>query len=102
MSESNLRVETFWIAWLGIDDLPVDVHWVFVLEGWEASQHLVDQDSKSPPVYWLAMALIQENLRSDVLRSTTNRVCPFSHYLRKPKVNQLQVTILGYHDVLRL
>ena len=42
MSESNLRIETFWIAWLGIDDLPVDIHWIFVLEGWEASQHLVD------------------------------------------------------------
>ena len=42
MSERNLRVETFGIAWLGIDDLPVDVHGVLILEGWEASQHLVD------------------------------------------------------------
>ena len=48
------------------------------------------------------MALIQKNLRCDVLRSTADCVGSLSHYLSEAEVNQLQESILCYHDVLRL
>src|SRR5690606_18244333 len=89
-----LRIETFRVSWFSIDDLPIDVHWVFILEGWEPSKHLIDKDSQCPPIHWFTMALVQQNLRSYVLWSSTDSVCSLCYNLSKTKVDHLQVTII--------
>jgi hypothetical protein len=48
------------------------------------------------------MALVEQDLRGDVLRSATNGVSPLSDHLRKAKVDELEEAVIPYHDVLWL
>ena len=54
-----LRIKPFWVAGLGVNNFSVDIHGVFVLEGWESSQHFVYKNSECPPVNWLSVSLIE-------------------------------------------
>lgn len=97
----NLRVKTFRVPRLGIDDLSVDVHRVFILERRVSSKHFIHKYSYRPPINWLSMALIEQDFRSNILGSTTNGVCSLTNDLCKPKVNELQEAVVTNHDVLR-
>lgn len=55
---------------------------VVVDEGWLPDEHLVEQNSQGPPVYPLPVALVEEHLRGDILRSTAESVRLESHNLR--------------------
>jgi hypothetical protein len=48
------------------------------------------------------MALIEQNLWSNILRGPTDRVGSFLHDLGKPKVNEFEKPIICNHDVFRL
>jgi len=47
------------------------------------------------------MTLIQQNLRSDVFRSSTNSVSSFPHNFGESEVNEFQVTVISNHNILR-
>lgn len=47
---------------------------VLIIEGRNSCEHLVDKDSKSPPVHSLVMACSFEHLRTDVLWGATESV----------------------------
>ena len=48
------------------------------------------------------MALVEEDLGSDVLGSAANRVRTLRHDFRKSIIYQLQVTVIANHDIFRL
>lgn len=56
-------------------DLVVDVHWVFIVEGGTPNQHLKEKDPQRPPVHSVVMSLIHDYFRSQVLRGTAQSVC---------------------------
>ena len=90
----NLRVKTLRVSGLSINNLPVYVHWIFILEGWKSCKHFVDKDSKCPPVDWLSVTLVKQDFWGYVFRSTTNSVSSLSYNFGKPKVNQFEVAVL--------
>lgn len=97
-----LRIEAIWVFRLRIDDLPVDVHGVFILERWETREHFIDQDTQAPPIDRFSMALIQEDLGSNVLRGAAYGKCTLSHDLSEAEIDHFQISILSYHDILGL
>lgn len=65
--------------------------------------HLVDQNSKRPPIHSLSMPLIQNHLRSYVLRrSTDGKRSSLGQKLGKSEVSELQVAIIADQQVFRL
>ncbi len=98
--KKGLRIEAIRVFGLGVYNLPVYVHWVLILERWEACQHLVDKNAKAPPINWFSMTLVQENFRSDVLWGAANCESAFGNDFCESEVNHFQISILAYHDVL--
>lgn len=65
--------------------------------------HLVDEDAQSPPIHCLSVPLVEDDLRSDVLRcSTDGKGSALGEHLGEPKVRQLQVPIISDEQILRL
>ena len=64
--------------------------------------HFVDQDSEGPPINWLRVSLVEENLGRNVFWSTANGVSSLLDDLRKTVINQLEVAIVANHDILWL
>ena len=87
---------------LALENLLVDGHGVIVIEGVNASEHLVGEDSERPPVDRLAMAFIKEHLGGQVLRRAAQSVRARLAILGEPEVGQLQVALLVDQNVLRL
>ena len=86
-----------------LEDVPVDAHGVLVVEGVDSGVHFVDKHSKSPPIHGFSMALIEDDLRSDVLRgSTDGEGSAFDKELGKSKVSQFEVTVITDEEVLGL
>lgn len=54
------------------DNLTKKLFWCVSKKGHTAHQKFIKYDSHSPPVYRLAVALPQNNLRRDVLRCATD------------------------------
>ena len=48
------------------------------------------------------MALIEENLWSNILGGTTYSECAFSYNLSEAEIDHLQISVLAYHDILWL
>lgn len=87
---------------LAIDDPLVDVLRVLVIEGIDASQHLLDEDAYGPPVDSLAVSLAQQNLRCQLLWGTALRLGAPLHLLSEAKVRQFELAVGADQDVLRL
>lgn len=65
--------------------------------------HFVDEDTESPPIHSLSVPLIEDDLRRDVLRcSTDGKSSTLSEHLRESKVSQLQVAVISDQQILRL
>mmetsp|Transcript_15770 Transcript_15770/g.44916 ORF Transcript_15770/g.44916 Transcript_15770/m.44916 type:complete len:318 (-) Transcript_15770:75-1028(-) len=89
------------------DDLPakdrlIDAHGILVDEWRVPDDHLVYQDPKRPPIHGLPMALVQQDLGSDVLRGTAQGVRTVLHDLGEPEVCQFHIAVDVDEDVLRL
>ena len=85
-----------------LEDVLVNDEGIVVGKRVNSSNHLVDQDTKCPPVYWFSMALILENLGSKVLRSATEGKCSIFDGFGKAEVSELEVTVSTNEDVLGL
>lgn len=80
----------------------VDHHRVVVVERVNASDHLVGQDTESPPVHRLAVTLVEEHLGGKVLRSAAESVSPRFAVLSETEVSELQIAVLVNENVLGL
>jgi hypothetical protein len=97
--KKGLRIEAIRVFWLGVYNLPVNVHWILILEGWEPGQHLVDKDAQAPPVYWFSVTLIQKDFWSNILWGAANSEGAFGNDFSEAEVNHLQISILPYHYI---
>lgn len=98
----QLRVKAGRVARLRVNNLLVYVHGVVVGERRMSSMHLIDQNTKGPPVDGLAMTLVEEDLWCDILRCAANGVGAFGDDFCEAVVDQFEVAIVSDHNVLRL
>ena len=78
---------------------------ILVIEGWYADDHLVEQDTKRPPVKCVVVTRADYHLRREILWRSTERVWLLGvHFddLCETEVRQLYVTIRVQQDVLWL
>ena len=78
---------------------------VWVVKGRDTNNHLVDQDSKRPPVQCFVVSRPDDHLRGQVLWRTAEGVGLLTillHDLGQAKVSQHDVTIVVQQNVLRL
>lgn len=71
------------------------------VEGREANDHLVSEDSEGPPVDWEGVAAFHQDLRCQVVRSSAERVrlrVAVKH-LGQAEVSQANVPVLVHQDV---
>ena len=87
---------------LAFQDLLVDCHGIIIVEGIDAGVHLVGENSKSPPVDWLAVALVEKHLRSQVFRSSTESICARLAILCETKICQFQISLFIDQNVFGL
>lgn len=94
-------VETIWVSWLCVDNFPINVHGVVVLEWRVTSKHFVQKDAYSPPINGFPVTLVEQDFRGNILGSTTNGVCSLCNDLSETEINHLEVTISPNHNILR-
>ena len=73
---------------------------ILIIKWWNASQQLIDENAKCPPVHILIMALAHKHLGSHVLRRATYGIAKLI-LLREAKVGQLNVSMLIKYNILR-
>lgn len=88
---------------LAPQDVLVDSHWVVVVEGVDTGVHLIDENTQSPPVDGLPVALIEDDLGGDVFGGAADREgAALVEDLGEAEVSELQVAVIGHQQVLRL
>ncbi len=99
----GVLVEALWELDLPPEDVLVDAHRVVVVEGVDTSVHLVDEHSQSPPVDSLSVALVEDDLRSDVLWGSADREgSALVQDLGETKICQFEVAVVPNEQVLWL
>ena len=98
----ELGVEAVGVLGLSIYDFSVNIHRIVILEWRVPGKHFVEEDSESPPVHWLAVALVQQDFRCDVFRGSADCVGALCDHFRESEVYQLQVAVRANHYVFRL
>ena len=73
--DSNLVADWVWEVYWALSDQEVHSVPVAVEEGWNADDHLVDQDSECPPVDSVVVAVPDKHFWGQVLSGATERVC---------------------------
>lgn len=95
-------VEAFGEDDFAFENFLVDGHGVFVVEGVDAGDHFVEEDAEGPPVDGLAVSLVQQDLRREVLRGSAEGVCPAFDDLGEPEIGEFQVAVGADEQVLGL
>mmetsp|Transcript_5456 Transcript_5456/g.11302 ORF Transcript_5456/g.11302 Transcript_5456/m.11302 type:complete len:200 (+) Transcript_5456:808-1407(+) len=85
-----------------LDDLPVAFHRIVGDERCLRREALEGQDANAPPVGAEAMALVEDDLGSEVLWRAAQGPCAVLQDLGEPKVDHLDVAILVEEQVFRL
>jgi len=85
-----------------VDYLLEHSHLTHIFDWKESTDHLIKENTKRPPIYTKAIALLLEDFRSNVLRSSTNGISPACNSLRESKINNFQVTSFIHKYILRL
>jgi hypothetical protein len=77
-------------------DLLTDNHFedlvrVVVHVGTPSYHHLIDEDAERVPVYWFTMAFVENDLRCQIFRSTTESIGSFARFqlFDKSKIRKL-------------
>ena len=60
---------------LGLFDEVVHLVLILVEEGWDAHNHLVDQDAQRPPINRVVVAIAPQHFRGKILSRATEGVC---------------------------
>ena len=82
------------------ENVLVDAHGVFIVEGVDAGVHFVDEHAEGPPVNSLAVALVEDDFGGDVLgRSTDGEGPALGEELGKAEVSEFEVAVVGDEEV---
>ena len=83
-----------------LEDVSVDAHGIFVVEGVDSSVHFIDQNSESPPVDCFSVTLVQNNFRSDVFWSSADgEGSAFGQKLGESEVCEFEVAVVADEKV---
>ena len=86
-----------------LENVSVDSHRVLIIEGVNSSVHLVDENSESPPVDCLSVALVEDDLGSDVFGgSADGEGSSLGEELGEPEVGELEVAVVADEEVFGL
>jgi len=68
-----------------------------------ANDHLVDEDTEGPPIDGLAVALVEQDLRRDVLGRSAERVGARSrlHDFCEAKIGQFEIQIIIKQNIAK-
>ena len=93
--------QTLGVSWeilrefdLALQDILVNSHRIIITERIYTDEHFVDENAQAPPIHRFSVTLLQENLRSEVLRRSAQGVCLAVYELREAEVCQLEVALL--------
>ena len=86
----------------GRQNLAVKSQVVIIVEWRIAMNHLVDKDTKRPPVYALVVSSRLEDLRSKILWCSTQSPAPVTDHLGEAEVSDNNMTQAVKKNVLRL
>lgn len=98
----GIGVETFRKVKLSFQDILINCHRVIISEGVNTSDHFVDHDAQSPPIYRFSMPLVQEDFRGKVFWCSTEGESSIFDELRKSEIRKFDVAVGGYQNILRL
>lgn len=96
----GLLVEIFGEAYFSLEDILVDDHRILISEGVDPCVHLVDEYAEGPPVNSLAMALVQQDLGSEVFWGPAQSVGSSLDYLGEAEVSEFEIAVVGNQQVL--
>lgn len=85
-----------------LEDILVDDQRIIIGEGINPSDHFVDEYAQGPPVNRLAVALVLQDLRSEVFGGATEGESAVLDDFGETEVRQLEVPVYADQDVLRL
>lgn len=100
----GLLAEPDWVEHVIVEDGLKQVVLVVSLEGGLPGHHLIHQHPQGPPVHGGAILQLLQDLRSDVVRSPTERGGRHTiqnPFLAHPKVGQLAVTFCIQKDIVQ-
>ena len=98
----GIGIEPFGKSEFSFQNVMINRHGVLVTEGVNSSNHFVEENPKGPPVNWFSVSLVQENLRCQILWSSTKSKCSIFDFLGESEVCDLDIAILGNENVLGL
>lgn len=84
-----------------LEDILVDDERIIVGEGVNPGDHLVDQHTQGPPVDWLAVALVLQDLGGQVFGCSTEGKGSIFYGLSKSKICKFEISIWSDENVLR-
>ena len=74
-----------------------------VISKWvDSCNHLINENSQSPPIYRFSMSLILKNLRCKIFRSSAKSKSSIINLLSKAKISQFEISISPNQNVLGL
>ena len=90
-----ILVESTWERNFPSEDILVDSHRVFIVERIDSSVHFIDQDTESPPVNSFSVTLVQNDLWSNVLRSSADsESSSFIQYFGKSEIGKFKIAVI--------
>lgn len=97
MFHQALRVfiKVSWKLHLSLQNFLINCHGVLIIEWINSCQHLIYQYAEAPPVHWLSMSFIQQDLWCEILGGSTKSVRSWVTEFGKPKICQFKVAILS-------
>lgn len=100
----GILVEVLGEVNLAGENLLINSHGLVIAERRLANNHFINKDAKGPPVYRLAVTLVEEHLGSDVLGSAAQGVGTAAglNDLGETEIGQLAVTVLAQEKILGL
>ena len=102
------NIVTLWVGEVHSLLLNELVHFRIILgsgvERRETDDHLVGQDTKSPPIDWEGVTTLNEDFRGEIVRSSTEgeSLGVTLKYLGKAEICKADVTIFVHQDILGL
>ena len=77
-------------------DVSINSHGVFIIEGIDSSMHFIDENSKSPPIDCFSVTLVENDFRCDILRGSTYcEGSSFCEEFRKTKISKFKISVVS-------
>ena len=97
----GIVIESFWEMQFSFKDVLVDQKRIVVGKWVNTCYHFIDQHSQGPPIDWLPVTLILQDLGSEVFRSSAEGEGSIFNLLGKSKISQFEISISSNQNIFR-